>query len=86
MLGFTNKYSGTPIGAQSAIDFHTRKNKALSFGSAAGSQALFNSQKLPQLSRSSSLSKSAKLKLTTIEASLSSMSQEMHDLKMDTRV
>ena len=85
MLGYSTKYSGGNLGTQSAMDFHPR-NKALSFGSALGSQPHFNSQKLPQLGRSMSLSKSAKLKLTTIEAGLSTMSQELHDLKMDTRV
>ena len=75
MLGFSNKFSGTPLGAQSAIDFNPRKNKAFSYGYAQNSQPQFNTQKLPQLGRSSSLSKSTKLKLTTIEATLSSISQ-----------
>ena len=91
MLGYTTtKFNGTSIGAQSAIDFNSRKNKALSFGTPLASQPHFLSQKLPQLGRSSSLSssvsKSTKLKLTTIEATLSSMSQELHNLKVDTRV
>ena len=76
MLGFSNKFSsGTPLGTQSALGFYTRKDKALSYGSVQNSQPQFNSQKLPQLGRSMSLSKSAKLKLTTIDASLSTISQ-----------
>lgn len=42
--------------------------------------------RLPQLSRSSSSSKSTKLKLTTIEATLSALSQQIHEMKLDTRV
>ena len=45
--------------------------------------------RLPELNRSrsfSSSSKSTKLKLTTLDATLSSLAQQLHELKMDTRV
>ena len=74
MLGYSTKLSGTPIGHQSALDFHNRTNKALSFTHNMSSQQKYQSHKLPQLGRSMSLSKSAKLKMTTYEATLMSMS------------
>ena len=87
MLGYSTKLSGPPLTTQSALDFNSRKTKALSFNSGQTSNSQFNTQKLPQIGRSISLSsKSAKLKLTTIEANVSTMTQEVHDLRMDTRV
>jgi len=46
------------------------------------------SNRLPQLNRSfsGSTGKSTKLKLTTIDATLSTISQELHDLRLETRV
>ena len=66
MLGYSTKYSGTPQGYQSAMDFNNRKSKALSFTPNMSSQAQYKTEKLPQLGRSMSVSLSAKLKLTTI--------------------
>jgi hypothetical protein len=69
---------------QSLIDFNSaRKNRLLS--STNWNQGL-NQVRLPQLSRSSSSSKSTKLKLTTIEATLSAIQQDIHNLKLETRV
>lgn len=61
----------------------TRKNRLLS--STNWNQGI-NQVRLPQLSRSSSSSKSTKLKLTTIEATLSAIQQDIHNLKLETRV
>lgn len=70
--------------AQSATELYPRKHRLM------GSTGLTNlnssvhvgGSRLPQLSRSCSGSKSAKLKLTTIEATLSTMSQQLHELKL----
>jgi hypothetical protein len=88
MLGYGSKLPASTQPYQSASDFNIRKNRALSQTTGQESQ-LYNSTKLPQLpqlGRSSSFSKSAKLKLTTIDAKLTTMAQSAQDLKMETRV
>ena len=72
--------------AQSAIDLNPRKNRFLSTTGFSNPAQNINSMRLPQLSRSSSSSKSTKLKLTTLEGSLSAIEQDIHNLKQETRV
>jgi hypothetical protein len=64
----------------------TRKNKFMA--STAFTNLGSTSNRLPQLNRSfsGSTGKSTKLKLTTIDATLSTISQELHDLRLETRV
>jgi hypothetical protein len=71
---------------QSTTDLHPRKNRFLASTGLSNFNSSIHMPRLPQLSRSFSSSKSAKLKLTTIEATLSSISQQLHELKMETRV
>lgn len=63
-------YSGRQYGemqqAQSDMDLNPRKNRFLSTTGFSNPLQNINSMRLPQLSRSSSSSKSTKLKLTTI--------------------
>ena len=70
--------------AQSASELYPRKNRLM--GSTGftnmNSSMNMNNTRLPQLSRSYSGSKSAKLKLTTIEGTLSSMAQQLQELKL----
>lgn len=87
MLGYSSKMSGGPIGTQSALDFYSRKNRVVSYGSTQGSIPKFNTKILPEINRSSSTSsKSTKLRLITIEGTLSAMDQDLHQLKGETRV
>jgi cell division septum initiation protein DivIVA len=72
--------------AQSAIDLNPRKNRFLSSTGFSNPINPNNTMRLPQLARSSSSSKSTKLKLTTIEATLSAIEQDTHNLKQETRV
>lgn len=76
----------TPPHFQSSTDIYPRKNRLLASTGFSQLNSSMHMPRLPQLSRSFSSSKSAKLKLTTIEASLSSIQQQLHELKMDTRV
>lgn len=72
--------------AQSAIDLNPRKNRFLSSTGFSNPNPISNTMRLPQLNRSTSSSKSTKLKLTTIEGTLSSIEQDLHNLKQETRV
>lgn len=88
MMNMTARNFAYDSFAQSATELYPRKNRLM------GSTGLTNlnssmhmsGNRLPQLSRSFSGSKSAKLKLTTIEGSLSSIGQQLHELKLETRV
>ena len=64
--------------AQSASELQPRKNRFLASTGFSNLNSSMQMTKLPQLSRSFSSSKSTKLKLTTIEAGLSSISQQVH--------
>ena len=87
MLNMTARSSyDNPLHFQSATDIYPRKNRLLASTGFSQLNSSMHNPRLPQLSRSFSSSKSAKLKLTTIEATLSSISQQLHELKMDTRV
>ena len=66
---------------QSATDMYPRKNRLLASTGFSQLNSSMHTPRLPQLSRSQSFSKSAKLKLTTIEATLSTISQQLHELK-----
>ena len=79
MFNYSHRQSNEPI-SQSYNNLNPRKNRFIS----TALNPLNQSSYLPQLSRSSS--KSTKLKLTTIEATLSSLEQELQTLKADTRV
>jgi hypothetical protein len=63
-----------------------RKNRLLASTGFSNLNNSMQTTRLPQLSRSFSSSKSTKLKLTTIEATLSAMSQQLQELRLDTRV
>ena len=87
MLNMTARSSyDNPLHFQSATDIYTRKNRLLATTGFSQLNSSMHNPRLPQLSRSFSSSKSTKLKLTTIDATLSSISQQIHELKMDTRV
>jgi hypothetical protein len=70
---------------QSALDLNARKTRVLSSTTGFNPKEV-NPGRLPQLTRSFSTSKSTKLKLTTIEATLAAMDQDLHQLKSETRV
>lgn len=85
MFSYSSKAS-TQQPYQSALDLNTRKTRVLSSTTGFNIKEV-NPRGLPQISRSSSsFSKSSKLKLTTIEATLTSMDQDLHQLKSETRV
>lgn len=71
-FSYNNSYT------QSAVELPPRKNRFLASTGFSNLNSSMQGTRLPQLSRSFSSSKSAKLKLTTIEATLSSMSQQLH--------
>jgi hypothetical protein len=79
MSYYNRQYNDAPLG-QSLNDLNSRKNRFLST-TGFSNPLNINTVRLPQMARSSSSSKSAKLKLTTIEATLSSIEQELHNLK-----
>jgi hypothetical protein len=74
----TRNFSYSNNYAQSASELQPRKNKFLASTGFSNLNSSMQVGRLPQLSRSFSSSKSAKLKLTTIEATLSAMSQQLH--------
>jgi hypothetical protein len=85
-MSYTGRQYADMQQAQSAIDLNPRKNRFLSTTGFSNPAQMVNSMRLPQLSRSSSSSKSTKLKLTTLEGSLSAIEQDLHNLKQETRV
>jgi hypothetical protein len=75
------QYANEPesIFTHSMAELYPRKNRFLaSTGFSQLNNSMITTTRLPQLSRSFSSSKSTKLKLTTIEATLSSISQQLH--------
>ena len=79
MLNLSSRNPGLDSYAQSATNLYPRKNRFLASTGFNNPHSSMHA-KLPQLSRSfsvSSSSKSTKLKLTTIEATLSSMDQSL---------
>jgi len=85
-MSYTGRQYPDTQQAQSAIDLNPRKNRFLSTTGFSNPNQNLNSMRLPQLSRSSSSSKSTKLKLTTMEGTLSAIEQDLHNLKQETRV
>lgn len=84
MLNLTSRqYRNDELLSQSMADMNPRKNRLLA---STGFSNLNNTgnggTRLPQLSRSFSSSKSTKLKLTTIEGTLSSITQQLHELRL----
>ena len=87
MLNLTARSSyDQPPRFSSVTELNPRKNRLLASTGFSQLNSSMQMPRLPQLSRSFSGSKSAKLKMTTIEASLSSLQQQIHEVKMDTRV
>jgi hypothetical protein len=80
------QYAGDNIFAQSMADMALRKNRMLASTGFSNLNSSMQMTRLPQLSRSFSSSKSAKLKLTTIEGTLSAISQQLQELRLETRV
>jgi hypothetical protein len=80
------QYNSDGIFTQSMADMTLRKNRMLASTGFANLNNSMHTTRLPQLSRSFSSSKSTKLKLTTIEATLSSISQQLQELRLETRV
>jgi hypothetical protein len=75
------QYGNEPesIFTHSMAELNSRKNRFLaSTGFSQLNNSMMATTRLPQLSRSFSSSKSTKLKLTTLEATLSSISQQLH--------
>ncbi len=75
-------YNNNQQYAQSAVELQPRKNRFLASTGFTNLNSSMQNPRLPQLNRSFSSSKSAKLKLTTIEATLSAISQQLHELKL----
>lgn len=86
MLNVTNRNGAYESAFHSASELYPRKNRFLASTGFSNLNSSMQTPRLPQLSRSFSSSKSAKLKLTTIEASLSVIGQQLHELRHDTRV
>lgn len=83
MLNLTARNFASDSYAQSAADLTSRKYRVLaSTGFSNLNSSMHMTSRLPQLSRSFSSTKSAKLKLTTIEGTLSTISQQLHELKL----
>ena len=85
-MSYTGRQYQDSQQVQSAIDLNPRKNRLLSSTGFSNLNQNLNSMRLPQLSRSSSSSKSTKLKLTTLEGTLSAIEQDIHNVKQETRV
>lgn len=79
---------GETLFYRSMADMHARKSKILATTGFSNLNHSTNGGRLPELTRSRSFSstKSAKLKLTTLDATLSSIQQQLHELQLDTRV
>lgn len=87
MLNMTARNFNPESYAQSTGDLTSRKYRIMaSTGFSNLNSSMRLTGRLPQLSRSFSSTKSAKLKLTTIEGTLSAMSQQLNELKSSTRV
>ena len=80
------QYGGENIFAQSMAEMSYRKSRMLASTGASNLNHSMHSARLPQLSRSFSSSKSAKLKLATLEGALSALDQQLHELRLETRV
>ena len=77
MLNLSSRNAAYDSYAQSATELYPRKNRFLASTGFSNLNSSMHTPRLPQLSRSFSSSKSTKLKLTTIEATLSSISQQL---------
>jgi hypothetical protein len=80
------QHGGESIFNQSMADMAQRKNRMLASTGFSKLNSSMQMTRLPQLSRSFSSSQSAKLKLTTIEGTLRAISQQLHELRLETRV
>ena len=80
------QYGGESIFNHSMADMALRKNRMLVSTGLSNLNSSMQMTRLPQLSRSFSSSKSAKLKLTTMDGTLSAITQQLQELRLETRV